>query len=67
MPGREYQALSNATTRAIFLVRLLEEAGFKQQGPTVLFEDNKSAVTMAEVPHCIGPNTGSIRDEDWTG
>jgi hypothetical protein len=29
----EYQALSNATNRAIFLVRLLEEAGFKQQGP----------------------------------
>lgn len=43
----EYVALYEATTEIVFLRRLLNEIGFPQDGPTVIFEDNKSTIYMA--------------------
>ena len=47
----EYQALCIAAVRGVFLVQLLTDAGFPQTGPTALYEDNRSAVSMADMPH----------------
>ncbi len=42
----EYVALYEASTEVVFLRNLLEEIGFKQDGPTIVHEDNKSTIHM---------------------
>ncbi len=44
----EYVALYEATTEIVFLRSLLDEMGFPQRKPTVVFEDNKSTIAMAK-------------------
>ncbi|TXG57854.1 hypothetical protein EZV62_015683 [Acer yangbiense] len=41
---------SNFTIQAIWLRRILEDIGEKQEDPTVLYCDNKSAITMGKNP-----------------
>jgi hypothetical protein len=36
-----------ASTEVVFLRSLLEELGFQQKVPTILYEDNKSTIEMA--------------------
>jgi hypothetical protein len=43
----EYTALSETATFVIWLRTLLEEMGFKQHDPTIIYEDNKSCITVA--------------------
>ena len=43
----EYVALYEAATEIVFLRNLLDEIGFPQNAPTVVYEDNKSAIDMA--------------------
>ena len=45
----EYMALSVATQEAIWL-RQLEELGMKDAGPTLIYEDNQGAISMAKNP-----------------
>jgi hypothetical protein len=42
----EYVAMYEAATEIVFLRNLLSELGFSQKGPTVLYEDNESAIHM---------------------
>jgi hypothetical protein len=42
----EFVALYEAATEIVFLRNLLGELGFKQSSPTVLYEDNQSAIHM---------------------
>ena len=42
----EYVAMCEASTEVVFLRRLLEDIGFKQDEPTIIFEDNKSCIDM---------------------
>ena len=42
----EYVAMCFATTEALYLRRLLEDLGYPQQSPTVMFEDNQSCIKM---------------------
>ena len=44
----EYVALFEACTEIVFLRNLLEEIGFKQDEPTIVYEDNQSTINMAE-------------------
>lgn len=44
----EYIAASGATCEAIWLRRVLEELGFKQEEPTVIYCDNKSAIDLSK-------------------
>jgi hypothetical protein len=44
----EYVAASRASDDIMFLRRVLEEAGFKQNTPTPLYEDNRSCRMMSE-------------------
>ena len=44
----EYVALCEATTEIVFLCQLLDEIGFQQEDPTVVFKDNQSTIIMAE-------------------
>ena len=46
----EYVALSECVQEAIWLRRLLEELGFKQEKPTVIFEDNQGAIDLSKNP-----------------
>jgi hypothetical protein len=42
----EYVAMYEAATEIVFLRSLLSELGFSQKNPTVLYEDNQSAIHM---------------------
>ena len=42
----EYVALCLAVKEAVYLRRLLDSIGFKQHGPTIIFEDNQSTIKM---------------------
>jgi hypothetical protein len=44
----EYVALCEAVKEVVYLRRILEFMGFKQQGPTTVFEDNKSCIDMVK-------------------
>jgi hypothetical protein len=46
----EYIALSQAVKKALPLRYLLEQLGFPQPGPMVVFEDNMSAINLAIAP-----------------
>ena len=46
----EYMALSVATQEAIWLRQLQEELGMKDAGPTLIYEDNQGAISMAKNP-----------------
>ena len=46
----EYLALSVATQEAIWLRHLQEELGVTNTGPTLIFEDNQGAISMAKNP-----------------
>ncbi|KAK0596555.1 hypothetical protein LWI29_016765 [Acer saccharum] len=46
----EYVAAAKATSQAIWLRRILEDIGEKQEDPTVLYCDNKSAIAMGKNP-----------------
>jgi hypothetical protein len=42
----EYVALYEAATEVVFLRNLLEDIGFEQESPTIVYEDNKSTIHM---------------------
>jgi hypothetical protein len=42
----EYVALCEAATEVVFLRQLLWDMGFEQEEPTIIYEDNKSAIDM---------------------
>lgn len=46
----EYMALTQAAKEAIWLRRLLAELGFRTQEPTIIHEDNQSAIALAKNP-----------------
>ena len=46
----EYMALSVATQKAIWLRHLQEELGVTDTGPTLIYEDNQGAISMAKNP-----------------
>ena len=46
----EYMALSVATQEAIWLRQLQEELGVTEPGPTLIYEDNQGAISMANNP-----------------
>ncbi|XP_020672132.1 uncharacterized protein LOC110092095 [Dendrobium catenatum] len=46
----EYRAIAAVTTEIIWLRRLLEEFGFAQTSPTILYCDNTSAIVLANNP-----------------
>ncbi len=43
----EYVAMYEAATEIVFLRNLLNEIGFEQKGPTIMYEDNKSTIDLA--------------------
>jgi hypothetical protein len=47
----EYVALSQAARKLLEFRYLLEDIGFPQLFPTVIFEDNMSAINLAVAPH----------------
>ena len=47
----EYVALSSCGRRVAHFRHLLEFIGFPQAAPTVIFEDNKSAIKLSVAPH----------------
>jgi hypothetical protein len=46
----EYVALTKAVKKCMHYRQLLSDLGFSQTAPTVIFEDNKSAITLATAP-----------------
>ena len=44
----EYVAISRAAQTVCWLRRLLDQLGFRQEQPTLLFEDNTSCISIAE-------------------
>ena len=46
----EYMTLSVATQEAIWLRQLQEELGVTEAGPTLIYEDNQGAISMAKNP-----------------
>lgn len=50
----EYIALSSAAQETVWLRRLVSELGNKPEKPTVLMEDNQSAIAMARNPQFHG-------------
>lgn len=46
----EYMALTNATTEAIWLRRILTDLGHPQTAPTTIYEDNQSTIHLAHNP-----------------
>jgi hypothetical protein len=46
----EYMALSQATSEAVWLRRLLTDLGFPQKSATVVYADNMSAMALARNP-----------------
>ncbi|TXG53900.1 hypothetical protein EZV62_019156 [Acer yangbiense] len=55
----EYVSASNAASQAIWLRRILEDIGEKQEEATEIFCDNKSAIAMAKNP-CFHSKTRHI-------
>lgn len=49
--GAEYMALSSAAQEAVWLRKLLNDLKLKQEVPTILFEDNQAAISMARNTH----------------
>ena len=47
----EYVALSQAARKLLEFRYLLEDIGFAQSSPTIIFEDNMSAINLAIAPH----------------
>ena len=47
----EYVALSQAGRKILEFRYLLEDIGFPQSAPTVIYEDNMSAINLAVAPH----------------
>jgi len=47
----EYVALSQAARKLLEFRYLLEDIGFEQCAPTVIYEDNMSAINLAVAPH----------------
>jgi hypothetical protein len=43
----EYVALCEAATEVIFLRQLLEDIGFSQENPTIVYEDNMACISMS--------------------
>lgn len=50
----EYVALSIATQEAVWLKQLLSELRIEQSEPTVVYEDNQSAISMTQNPQFHG-------------
>lgn len=50
----EYIALSSAAQESVWLRRLTTELGSPPQGPTIVFEDNQSAMAMCRNPQFHG-------------
>jgi hypothetical protein len=46
----EYMAACAATQEAVYLRRLLEGLGFKQEGATLILEDNQGCIALSENP-----------------
>ncbi|GBE79025.1 hypothetical protein SCP_0202220 [Sparassis crispa] len=46
----EYMASAEAAKEAVWLRTLFKEIGFEQQDPTILFEDNTAAISIARDP-----------------
>ena len=46
----EYMALAAAAQEVLFLRQLLSDFGFTQSHPTLMFEDNKSCISLATNP-----------------
>jgi hypothetical protein len=46
----EYVALTKAAKKLIHFRQLMDNLGFKQSGPSIIFEDNKSAINLANAP-----------------
>ena len=46
----EYVALCSAAQEAVWLRRLLAGIGFEQKGPTIVHEDNQSAMSLSRNP-----------------
>lgn len=46
----EYISASEAASEAVWIRRILEDLGFKQQEPTVIFCDNNSAINLSKNP-----------------
>jgi hypothetical protein len=46
----EYMAVCAAVQEAIYLRRLLEDLGYRQQDPTVIYEDNQGCIALSENP-----------------
>ena len=46
----KYMALSVATQEAVWLRQLQEELGVTEAGPTLIYEDNQGAISMAKNP-----------------
>lgn len=44
----EYVALHHTVTEVVYLRRLLSSLGFKQQHPTVIYQDNQSTILWAK-------------------
>ena len=44
----EYVALCSASLEAVWLRRLLAGVGFKQKEPTIIYEDNQSAISFTK-------------------
>jgi hypothetical protein len=44
----KYVALAEAVQEAIYLRQVLEELGYAQQEPTIIFEDNQSAIAIVK-------------------
>ena len=56
----EYIAAAEASADAIWYRSKLDDLGFLQQGPTVIFEDNHSAIKLSE-NDCDHPKTRHVR------
>ena len=46
----EYMALSSAAQEAVWIRELISELGNLQSQPTLIYEDNQSAISMAKKP-----------------
>src|SRR3954447_3482679 len=46
----EYMAITHATKEAIWLRSLMNELGYDQSTPTLIFEDNQSCIALAKNP-----------------
>ena len=47
----EYVALSQAGRKLLEFRYLLEDVGFPQRNPTIIYEDNMSSINLANAPH----------------